>query len=273
MEKTHKTQPIVKILRSSVRAVQRRIRLGVHRTGTVLAETWSSAGARPKLFGGIAGVGVVAGCAMALALHGLPDAKAFDALMDSLGWKNTLPELVKIAQAARSDASIQAELGNAYFEAGQRGSALKAYDKALQLDETAASDRMIQNLVSCYGTKEMGAAGAIITRYRLVGAEDGLRALVSSKKRLTRYGALGTLDGLNEAWRDDFLTVYTLDLASPDCDVQRSAVEKLGRLGDERALDEIRAAKRRDQAATPWYAFSCLGDRPEHAEQRILAKR
>ena len=62
-------------------------------------------------------------------------------------------------------------------------------------------------------------------------------------------------------------------VASPDCEVRRGAVEKLGRLGDKRALDEIRAAKSTDQANTPWYAFSCLGDRTEDAEQRILARR
>ena len=240
---------------------------------TVLAEAWSRAWARPKLFGGIAGGVVVAGCAVTLALHGLPDSKAFDGLMDSVAMKHTLPELVKIAQADPNDASLQVDLGNAYFEAGQRAPALRAYDKALRLDETAATDRMIENLVSCYGTREMGPAGAIITRYKLVGSEDELRALVSNKKWLIRNGALNTLDGLNKAWRDDFLTVYTLDLASSDCDIRRGAVENLGRLGDKRALDEIRAAKKRDEAATPWYAFSCLGDRPEDAEERILAKR
>ncbi len=274
MGKTNKIQTTRQILQSSVRAVQSKILTGVRRFRTVSAEAWSLARARPRLFGGIAGGGVVAGCAVVLALlNGLPDSKAIDKAMDTLGVKRTLPELVKMAQADPKDASIQLDLGHAYFEAGQRVSALKAYDKALQLDETAASDRMVENLISCYGTEEMGAAGAIITRYKLVDGEDELRALVSNKKMRIRNGALTTLDGLKKAQRDDFLTVYTLDLSSPDCDVRRGALEKLGRLGDKRALDEIRAAKRTDQANTPWYAFSCLGDRPEDAEQRILAKR
>ena len=273
MERTDKLQAIVQILRSSVQAVRRKTRIGAHKIGSALAGAWSRAWARPRLLGGIAGGVVVVGCAAALTLHGLPDSKVFAPLLDAADGKRTLPELVKLAQADPNDASIQAELGNAYFEAGQRAAALHAYDKALQLDETAATDRMIENLVSCYGRREMGAAGAIITRYRLVGSEDELRALVSNKRWPVRNGALNTLDGLNKAWRDDFLTVYTLDLASSNCDIRRAAVEKLGRLGDARALDEIRAAKQRDEAATPWYAFSCLGDRPEDAEQRILAKR
>ena len=273
MGKTAKVQTTLRILRSSVQAVQDRMLSGVRRLGAVSAEGWSRVRARPRRFSGIAVGGVVAGCAVVLALNGLPDWKAIDQAMDSVGMKHTLPELVKLAQADPQDASIQLDLGHAYFEAGQRVAALKAYDEALQLDGTAADERMLENLISCYGTKEMGAAGAIITRYELVDGEDELRALVSSKKWRIRNGALNTLDGLKKAQHDDFLTVFTLDLASPDCDVRRSAVEKLGRLGDRRALDEIRAAKSTDQANTPWYAFSCLGDRPEDAEQRILAKR
>ena len=278
MSKKGKIQEIVQVLRSSVETAQRGIRSGIrsgvhrirpaiHRTrlaigeiGTVLVDAWSRARARPRLFGGIAGGVVVAACALVLALNGLPA-------------KRTLPELVKLAQADPIDASMQVDLGHAYFEAGQRASALRAYDKALRLDGTAATDRMVENLLSCYGTNEMGAAGAIITRYKLVASEDALRALVSNARWRTRNGALNTLDGLGKAQRDDFLTVYTLDLASADCDVQRFAMEKLGRLGDERALGRIRAAQKKDEANTPWYAFSCLGDRPEDAERRILAKR
>ena len=247
--------------------------LGVHRLSAVFAEAWSRARVRRRLFWGIAGGGVVAGCAVVLALNGLPDSQAIDKAMNTVGMKHTLPELVKMAQADPKDASIQRDLGQAYFEAGQRVSALIAYDNALRLDETVADDRMVENLISCYGTKDMGAAAAIITQYELVDGEDELRALVSNKKWRIRNGALNTLDGLKKAQRDDFLTVYTLDLASTDCEVRRGAVEKLGRLGDRRALDEIRAAKRTDEANTPWYAFSCLGGRPEDAEQRILASR
>ena len=273
MGKTHKIQEALPFLQSRVQAVQSAMLLGVRRLGTAFVEAWSRARARPRLLCGMAGGGVVAGCAVVLALNGLPDSKAIEGAMDTVGMKHTLPELVKMAQADPKDASIQLDLGHAYFEAGQRVSALKAYDKALQLDETAASDLMVENLISCYGTREMGAAGAIITQYGLVDAEDELRALVSNQKLRIRNGALNTLDGLKKAQRDDFLAVYTLDLASPDCEVRRGAVEKLGRLGDKRALDEIRAAKSTDQANTPWYAFSCLGDRTEDAEQRILAKR
>jgi len=220
---------------------------------------WSRLRSRPKLFGGIAAAVVLAGCGALLAFHGLR--------------AHTLPELVAMAQADPKDASIRVELGDAYFEAGHRIPALRAYDKALQLDGSAATRRMVENLVSCFGAREMGPAAAIIVQYKLEDSEDALRALISSQKREVRNGAVDTLEGLKKARREDFLTVYTLDLASTDCDVQRSAVEKLGRLGDRRALDEIRAAARKDEANTPWYAFSCLGSRPKNAEERILASR
>jgi tetratricopeptide (TPR) repeat protein len=214
---------------------------------------------RSTTISGIAGGVIVAGCAALLVFQGLRT--------------HTLPELLERAQADPKDASVQVELGHVYFEAGQRVAALKAYDKALQLDRDAATRRMLENLVSCYGSRQMGPAGAIITRYKLEDSEDELRALISNRKRPVRHGVLSTLDGLGKARRDDFLTVYMLDLASTDCDVRRVAVEKLGRLGDRRALAAIRTANRKDEANTPWYALSCLGSRPENAEKAILASR
>ena len=241
---------------------------------TVLTETWSRVRGRPDMLFGIAGGAVGLGCVVALALNGLPESTAIDKAMHELGMKHSLPELVALAQTDPDDASIQRALGHAYFEAGERVPALTAYDKALQLDRNAADERMLANLIACYdGSRQMGAAGAILTQYELVAADDGLRALVSSPKRRIRQRALDTLEGLKQAQRDDYLAVYTLDLSSTDCNVRRGALQKLVRLGDRRALDEIRAAKQTDQANTPWYAFSCLGDLPEDAEQSILARR
>ena len=80
-------------------------------------------------------------------------------------------------------------------------SILQSSVEALQLDETAATGRMVENLIDCYGTKDMGAAGAIITQYRLEDGEDGLRALISNEKWRVRNGALNTLDGLKKARR------------------------------------------------------------------------
>lgn len=233
--------------------------MGTKSRRSAFNEAWGRVRARPKRFGGIAGVVVLAGCGAVLASYGLRTP--------------TLPELVQVAQAEPKDASIQVDLGDAYFEAGRRIPALKAYDRALQLDGTAATRRMVTNLVSCYGTREMGPAAAIIAQYKLEAGEAELRALISNPKWPVRNGAVDTLDGLKKARREDFLTVYTLDLASTDCDLRRRAVEKLGRLGDKRALDAIRAANEKDEATTPWYAFSCLGNRPEDAEARILASR
>src|SRR5262245_785495 len=139
-----------------------------------IASMDASAGlrARPMLFGGIAAGMVLAACVALLALTGVrTHALAFPGLRP-----HTLPELVDMAKAHPKDASIQVELGDAYFAAGRRIPALNAYDRALQLDRTAVTSRIAENLVSCYGTREMGAAGAIITQYKLADTEAGLRA-------------------------------------------------------------------------------------------------
>ncbi|MBX5484002.1 MAG: hypothetical protein IRZ16_19430 [Myxococcaceae bacterium] len=49
-------------------------------------------------------------------------------------------------------------------------------------------------------------------------------------------------------------------------------MERLGRLGDRRALEEIRAARKKDDEQTPWYRFTCLGRLAIDAEEQILAR-
>ena len=73
--------------------------------------------------------------------------------------------------------------------------------------------------------------------------------------------------------RDGLMNLWTMDLTSGDCDVRRNAVESLGKLGDRRALDEIRSAKKKDEAETPWYKPSCLGGLAKDAEAQILARK
>ncbi|MFZ5470180.1 MAG: hypothetical protein ACOZIN_12165 [Myxococcota bacterium] len=205
--------------------------------------------------------------------RGLPDWEAIDQLQNAVGAQASLPELMKRAKENPKDASIQLDLGHAYFAAQKHKSALAAYDRALALDKSVASGRLIDNLLACYGKDEQGAAHAILVQYKLTHAEAGLRQLVDNARWSVRTGAMDTLERLGKATREDAFTVWMLDLKSPDCDVKRHAVEKLGELGDKRALDAIRAAKKKDDEETPWYAFSCIGGRAEDAQNKILAKR
>lgn len=227
----------------------------------------------PKLSIGIAVGAVVLVAAGAVAVMGMPDWEALDDMKATVGAKPTLAELAQKAKAEPKNAEAQVELGHAQFEAGQRGPALRSYDRALQLDKSVASSRMIDNLIACFSEKEENAAQAIISTYKLVDAEDQLRTLTSHKQWSTRTAALKALDKLDKAKPSDSLRVYALDLQTNDCEVKRRAVAKLGELGDKRALDDIRNAKKKEAEETPWYAFSCLGGRADDAEAKILASR
>jgi hypothetical protein len=226
------------------------------------------------LFAGLAIAAVVVVAAgITLAVTGLPDWQAIDVAKETVGAKQSIAELTAEVKKNPKNATAWVELGHMQFEAGLRGPALGSYDRGLGIDQSLASDRVITNLISCYGKKEQAAAQAIVVLYKLVQAEDALDDLIDNKQWVIRNGAIVTLEKLGKAERDDYLTVYTLDLQHPECDVKREAVEKLGGLGDKRALQAIRTAKKKEDETTPWYAISCIGDRAADAEKQILARK
>lgn len=56
--------------------------------------------------------------------------------------------------------------------------------------------------------------------------------------------------------------------------MRKRAVEELGNEDDKRALNAIHEAKKKDAATkTGWFGSTCLGDRPDEAEKKILAYR
>lgn len=227
---------------------------------------------RRGLTAGIAAAVVVAGAGAAVAVMGLPEWEVVDDLA-SLTAKPTLAELAKKAKESPKDAGLQRDLGDAQFEAGNRSAGLRAYDRALALEKDAP-DRMLENLVDCYGKKEQAQAHAIITRHKLAQIESRLDDLTKSKVWRVRTGAISTLEKLGKASKSDYLNVWTADLQHTECEVRQYAVAKLGELGDKRALDPIRAAKKlEDETNTGWFASKCLGGRADEAEKKILAAR
>ena len=72
---------------------------------------------------------------------------------------------------------------------------------------------------------------------------------------------------------DDYFDVWVADLSEENCDVRRHAVDKLGELGDKRAINVLKVAGKKDGEKTSWWQFSCLGTRPGDAEKKILAHR
>ncbi len=183
----------------------------------------------------------------------------------------TVAELQKDATAGHSPEQWRA-LGHAEFAKGHPVAALKAYDRALALDHTAVDEQMRTNLVAAYYGKAQPAAQEILVRYKLVDMTPRLERLTDERDYRVRWAAMGTLEKLGKTSRYDYRRALTADLDSPQCEVRRKAIERLGELGDQHAIPSLRLAKKKDHDATPWYKASCLGSRPDKAEKQILAK-
>jgi hypothetical protein len=222
---------------------------------------------RRKLAASLAGAGIVLAIAggVAFALDALPDLELLS--------PETLAEARAEAKEHPKDAGAQRDLGHALFAGKHRAAAVAAYRHALQLDAGIADERMIENLVSSFGTKEQEAAEAVIWKNGLVDAQPRLEPLVRSRSHGVRWGAVQTLDRLHKGTMANWETAYIVDLESSSCDVKRRAVAKLGGIGTQRAVKALRAAKAADEKTDGWFSSPCLGDRLEDAEKQILARR
>jgi len=197
-----------------------------------------------------------------------------DSVREEVGAAPTLTELKSRVKAAPEDAAAHVRLGRGLFAENLRAAGLKAYDRALTLDPELADEAVLQDLVSCYGRKEQSRAHAILVKHKLVRAERYLDDLAKNSRWLVRTGAVQTLEKLGKATRDDYLNLWLTDLRTvKECKVRQYAVEKLGELGDKRALDAIREARKVEDETTPWFTAKCLGDRAGNAEKKILAAR
>lgn len=183
----------------------------------------------------------------------------------------SVADLQKDATTSNSAEKWRA-FGHAEFAKGHAVAALKAYDRALSLDRTAADEQMRTNVVAAYYGKAQPAAQELVVRYNWVDLTPRLERLTDDSDSKVRWGAMSTLEKLGKTSKYDYRRALTADLASPDCEVRRKATERLGELGDQHAIPSLRLAKKRDHDSTPWYKASCLGSRPDKAEKQILAK-
>ena len=211
--------------------------------------------------GGVLVVGVLAFAAMRFRPHSAA--------------KASLAEATKRAKREPKAWQAQRELGHSQFAAGQHALALKSYERALKLNDEAADGRMVDNLVKCYRTPEQGEAAQLIVQYKMVDATKDLEALSRDKAFATRWASLDTLEKLGKVKRADLLQAWHRDLedSAASCDARRRAVEMIGDYDTgKEVVAELRAAKKKDQAQTPWYKRSCLGSRTDDAEKKILAR-
>lgn len=249
-----------------------RVRLESTLTGIRAAarDLGESARRRPWIAAAAAAGVLVLGTAAAVALTEPGDSAFLDVFRPQ---KASLRELARRARAEPRNASAQAAYGRALFDAGRRRAAVGYYRRALARDAGAADRAMVEDLLACFGRKEQKEAEALLARHKLTQARDGLERLARSKRRSVRWGAVQTLEKLGRVPKGIYVQALLLDLDSPDCDVRRRAADRLGDTGDRHALARLRAAKQKDDQETPWYRQSCLGDRVESAEKKILARR
>jgi len=186
---------------------------------------------------------------------------------------DTIAEARAAVRARPNDAGARRDLGHALWAERKRHSAVLAYTRALALDRAVADDRTIANLLACFGGKDQDEAEALIWKNKLLAAQGGLEALVRSPRSRVRWGAVRTLDRLGAGTRANWETAYIADLDSPDCDVRRTAVDKLGAVGTKRAVTALRAARADDEKTGGLFRSRCLGDRLDDAERKILARR
>lgn len=214
-----------------------------------------------------AAVALAAGLAAAVALDLVPE------LDLGIGTPETVAEATERARTHPDSAAAQRDLGHVLSAAKKPRAALVAYGNALRIDPGVADERMIGQLLASYGTRDQPVAEALITKHKLVAADEGLQKLTRSRQRRVRWGAVQTLDRLERGKKTYWETAYILDLDSPDCEVRRGAVRKLGEIGTRRAIAALHEARREDEQTGGWLRSRCLGDRLEEAEQKIVARR
>lgn len=191
------------------------------------------------------------------------------------GWHGAPAGLSELKQRTKEDPNSAQRfraLGHAQFAAGKRSSALRAYERALSLDDGAADETLLANLAMAYALGERAAADRLIARHHLLGMVPRLEQLASSRSHEVRWAAIGTLEKLGYANKADYMHAYVADLDAPQCELRQHAAEKLGDVGDHRAVSALAAARKREDAETPWYRSRCMGDRIETAEKKIAAR-
>ena len=245
---------------------------GTQKASALVQQVGRRVAARPRWLGlaAIALAVIVAG--VVVARRGLPHWAPFDALRQ-MHFTPTLADLQKAVQQHPQDAKAHARLAHAYFDKGMHVQGAAEDERALHLDPRLASDQIASEMVSCFGTPAQASAANAISSYHMVQAADGLEKLTSSRQYGIRTAALGTLQKLGKATHADYYRVWTADLDNPDCEVRRHAVAKLGELGDKRALQPIQEARAKDDKATPWYGFRCIGGRSDDAAKQILGEQ
>ncbi|MDB4954703.1 MAG: Serine/threonine protein kinase PrkC, regulator of stationary phase [Myxococcales bacterium] len=150
---------------------------------------------------------------------------------------------------ARADADVYITLGHARIAANRRLEALAAYERAIALDSARAGDAQIRSNVTKIldGTDPSASIVALeLLASRLEPpARDAIVAQAQAAKLAdVRHRAFAIAERLGIAGSIDRVESWSLDLRqAATCDEKRTAVIKLGAVGDRRAVPALKKAR------------------------------
>jgi serine/threonine-protein kinase len=183
----------------------------------------------------------------------------------------------------RKEPYAQLVLGHAHASAQRNVEALRAYGRAIALEQSLSKDKLLRtNLDLMLGKKEprvidaaLDLLGALVRDADDGKAEDELVRMASTDEHLyTRQHAMAVADEVGLGDPIDRLSSYTLDLKQGNsCADRRDAVAKLRALGDKRAIPALRQARSRTRTAgllkRKTNANACLRTDAEEAVQYL----
>ncbi len=166
--------------------------------------------------------------------------------------------LVEARNRVPERADLALLLGEAYVESGMRLRALSAYRQAMELDVSYRRDRdLVRRLVAMLAHGETaGEAGELLAQMRAVSL-GSLEEATESADSALRWNAARVLRRMGQ--EPDYILLYILDLKHEDCFTRKKAAERLGELGDKRAIPALQEARQRSILAN-FCMFGALDD-------------
>lgn len=101
---------------------------------------------------GWAGLLLVVAIALGLGVFGVPDLAEIGEAEEEVVLQPTEVDLKSRLTVEPRDGFAWVALGHSRFDKGEHDAALASYAEALKLDKALASERMIDNLIACFGT-------------------------------------------------------------------------------------------------------------------------
>ncbi|HSN81467.1 MAG TPA: serine/threonine-protein kinase [Polyangiales bacterium] len=186
--------------------------------------------------------------------HG-PEAEAAADLLAQGRPEAATAYLMEHRKSVNDEPYAQMVLGHAHATAQRNIQALRAYEKAISLEPDLVQDRLMRTNVELMLHKK--APGVVDAALEFLGmlvsatgdrrAEDQLVDLASfSKVSRTRHQAVAVAEEVGIGDRIDRLSSYLLDLErGATCADRKDAVAKLRALGNNKAIPDLRKARKR----------------------------